>query len=460
MNICIIGAGVAGLQTANILADLGHKCHIFDERDEPGGVWCENYDGYSLQVPSELYEFPGFPTPERDGTFPSGKEVRQYIRDFVVRNDMEGKCTFRLGETVTKLYQINDKKWNLYIKNIYTPECFDFCVIATGMYNNPKVPRELQNLPNIPNLPKVIHTAFFYDAAIVKGKSVVVVGGGKSAIDCAVAASKHTDDVKLLIRELHWPVPRYIMDIIPFKWGTYSRLGHFLLPQHWSISKLTAFFHLVFNPIKYIVWRILEQIFMIQFHLKEKPSIPLEIDVFNGGQILSYEFRDALCKNKIKQELLTDLFLQTKDAHFIICGTGFKKSYDVFDEITQKGLDLHKDGLWLYKNIIPPNVSNLAFIGSEVSTFNNILTHYLQAKWLAYMLTNRGLPSKDNMTAYVDNERKWKRSWMKTTESRASLLQLHMMKYHDILSEDMGETPYKKGGIAEWIVPFNARDYT
>ena len=36
-----------------------------------------------------------------------------------------------------------------------------------------------------------------------------VVGGGKSAVDCAVAAVKGgARDVTLLFREAHWPVPR------------------------------------------------------------------------------------------------------------------------------------------------------------------------------------------------------------------------------------------------------------
>ena len=45
----------------------------------------------------------------------------------------------------------------------------------------------------------------------------------------------------------------------------------------------------------------------------------------------------------------------------------------------QNRLNIDRDGLYLYRNVIPTGLPNLAFVGGEVSTFNNILTHGLQA---------------------------------------------------------------------------------
>merc|ERR1712207_95312 len=75
------------------------------------------------------------------------------------------------------------------------------------------------------------------------------------------------------------------------------------------------------------------------------------------------------------------------------------------------------------RNIIPPNVPNLAFIGSEVSTFNNRIE----------------LPERQRMLARIEKMQAWKRSWMPATSARAAILQLHMLKYHDRLVKDMGE---------------------
>jgi len=40
LKVCIVGGGMAGLQTAKILEDIGVQCVIFEKRSELGGVWC------------------------------------------------------------------------------------------------------------------------------------------------------------------------------------------------------------------------------------------------------------------------------------------------------------------------------------------------------------------------------------------------------------------------------------
>lgn len=94
MKICIVGAGVAGVQVADVLTENGHDCHIFEREASVGGVWRRNYVGYALQVPMELYEFPGMPVPEKDGTFPDGDSVMKYIESYVEKRDLFARCTF------------------------------------------------------------------------------------------------------------------------------------------------------------------------------------------------------------------------------------------------------------------------------------------------------------------------------------------------------------------------------
>lgn len=150
------------------------------------------------------------------------------------------------------------------------------------------------------------------------------------------------------------------------------------------------------------------------------------------------------------------------ECDMVVYGTGFKKSYHMFDQIVQRKLDIEKDGLYLYRNILPPRVPNLAFIGCEVSTFNNILTHGLQAQWLQRVLSQKiVLPSSGKMTQALEREQAWKRSWMPATNARASIWQLHMMQYHDSLCKDMGTDHRRKGlnVLKEVFVPYEATDY-
>jgi dimethylaniline monooxygenase (N-oxide forming) len=240
------------------------------------------------------------------------------------------------------------------------------------------------------------------------------------------------------------------------------------------MGPVATWIHAVLVPLKWLFWRIVELMFCVQFSLRGEavPEIPIEIDLFSGGQILTYEYRDMLkaghvCGLKGSIEHFVEDGVVLTDgtqipADVVIYGTGFGKSYALFDEATQRKLAVQRDGLYLYRNIIPPAVPDLAFVGSEVSTFNNILTHGLQAVWLRQLLTGEmRLPAAGVMQQIVEKEQAWKRSWMPASSARASIWQLHMMKYHDNLCKDMQVPCMRKGWniIAEIFVPYSAGDY-
>merc|ERR1712054_323684 len=133
------------------------------------------------------------------------------------------------------------------------------------------------------------------------------------------------------------------------------------------------------------------------------------------------------------------------DVDMVVFGTGFTKSYAYLEPVLRERLNRQSDGLYLYRNMFPTQVPDLCFVGSEVSTFNNILTQGLQALWLRRVLEGRViLPSATAMATSIESEQKWKRSWMPAKGDRASILQLHKMKYHDRLCKDMGESHLRK----------------
>eukprot|EP00746_Dinoflagellata_sp_MGD_P066288 gnl/MRDRNA2_/MRDRNA2_27489_c0_seq1.p1 gnl/MRDRNA2_/MRDRNA2_27489_c0~~gnl/MRDRNA2_/MRDRNA2_27489_c0_seq1.p1 ORF type:complete len:651 (+),score=119.93 gnl/MRDRNA2_/MRDRNA2_27489_c0_seq1:90-2042(+) len=477
-RVAIVGAGVAGLQTARALAKRGKEVVIFEKSNNVGGVWKANYADFGLQVPKELYEFPEYPYPSGENweKFPPGPQVQKYIELYAQQFGLLDMVRFDTG-----VYQINTKGasgergWKIQFgKQGASPveEDFDFVVVATGMYGWP---------PHIPTVRndnafkgEVFHSQTFQDKEVAKGKKVVVVGGGKSAIDNVVSSARVGKSATLVYRSAHWPVPRYLCNLVPFKWGTYSRFGHFMLTPHYETSKIAWYFHGVLAPVKWVWWRIVELMFRVQFQLPKEmiPSTPIEIDVFTGGQILNYNFRDMLKSGQVKAirgslSKFTENGVVLQDgteleADMVIFGTGFTKSYDLFDRLVQNKLDRSKDGLYLYRNVIPPRLPDIAFVGSEVSTFNNILTHSLQSEWLARVLDGKIiLPTSGRMLKTLELEQAWKRTWMPATSARASIFQLHMMKYHDQLVKDMGESHKRKGAnvLAEMFAPYCAADY-
>ena len=45
-RVAVVGAGVAGLNSARALAAQGFSVTVFEAADDIGGVWRRNYDGF------------------------------------------------------------------------------------------------------------------------------------------------------------------------------------------------------------------------------------------------------------------------------------------------------------------------------------------------------------------------------------------------------------------------------
>ena len=396
-KVGIIGAGVAGLQAANELRKAGLEVKVFEKSVGVAGVWRANYADFGLQVPRDLYEFPGYPYPDAKmkeisgkgfSKFPEGHEVADYIRMFA--DDMELQQLISFETSVTRLEPIaGGDGWVMHHGKqgeAEVVEQFDFVVVATGMYSSGHV-----HLPEVEGMDRfqgqIMHSTQFKDASVCQGKNVVVVGGGKSSIDCVVAAAKKgAKAASMVFRTAHWPVPRKLLNLVPFQWGTYSRFGHFMFACHYNVSPLWKYVHGVLAPLKWLWWRIVATMFRVQFGLKGDllPESRIELDVFGGGQVLNYDFRDMLKRKQLHaikgsiasfDEHGVTLEDGTRlDADIVVYGTGFGKSYEYLDRLLQNRLRIDKDGLFLYRNILPTGLANVAFVGGEVSTFNNILT--------------------------------------------------------------------------------------
>ena len=74
--------------------------------------------------------------------------------------------------------------------------------------------------------------------------------------------------------------------------------------MHYDVTPFHKLMHKLGAPLKWVWWRTAEILFRIQFNLSgdRVPKYPLEIDVFSGGQILNYDYRDALKAGTVKDK--------------------------------------------------------------------------------------------------------------------------------------------------------------
>ncbi|NCF81944.1 MAG: NAD(P)-binding domain-containing protein [Proteobacteria bacterium] len=481
-RVGIIGSGVAGLATAKTLLAQDLECTVFDRAERLGGVWADGYSNFGVQAPMELYQFPDWPLPEGTPNFTPGPIFQQYLEDYA--DNFGLRDHIRLQSRVTKVARRSDEKpgWTLTIRvDSYSyEEDFDLVVIATGLYSD---------IPNVPSLPgesefkgAILHNSAIKTRDPLEGRRVAVIGYGKSATDAAQEAVAVAQETHIIFRTPHWPVPRDLAGILPFKWGMLSRMTGKLIAPYQRSDVVARSMHKIGKPIVWIFWRLVEVLLYFQCHLGTKisngknlvPTVPVEIDCFGESTMvprpalykLIREGRITAHRTEIDHYTANGIALangEELDVDCVVFATGWKNDYVFLPEEARQALGTDDDGFYLYRHILHPELPNLAFIGNA-STFLSVLTYSLQARWLAELIAGHvALPDETSMLEEIKAMKAWKRSWMPFSAARGARLLLHMLSYHDELLTDFGANPLRKRGLLaplkELLVPYHPTDY-
>ncbi|KAG2454395.1 hypothetical protein HYH02_001418 [Chlamydomonas schloesseri] len=356
---------------------------------------------------------------------------------------------------------------NPELGELKTMEC-DAVVMATGMYFSPYV-------PFVPGLATfkgtVLHARDFRTVDQLQGKRVLVLGAGKSAHDCSVLAASEgakAASVTTLFRQAHWPLPRELFGM-PFHKIVYTRFTAAMLPAYYTADgKLgKRLKHGLLAPLKRLFWGALEAHVSGRMALKGqlRPERGFVQDLFFGGQIQDGSWNEAVNAGRINaiQGSLAEVLPggvrladgTVLDCDVLIFATGYTKDYSLFDAGTASRLAATPgastaEGMHLYRSIMSPRVPGLFFIGSEASTFNNVLTSGLQSLWLLHLLADRiRLPSPTTINKDILDQAKWRARVMPAQRHSSSIIMLYQQRYHDQLLMDMGFPTRRKALAAK-----------
>jgi len=475
-RVGIIGGGVAGIVTARILLDEGIDVTLYETTGQLAGVWAENYVGFGIQVPANLYEFPDEPLPDT-WDFGAGNMIGQYIQQYAQKHGV-----YHVAQLNTRVQEIQGDgssgyKLVLEKEGKKSTEEFDLVIVATGVYG-----KQDKFVPDWNGKSKfkgeIIHCADFFDLDKTENKHVLTVGFGKSAFDCAQISAQQAKSSTMLFREAHWCVPRKILGLVPFEYATFSRFGAACLqPAYIASGPFERILHGIPGFLSGFWW-LVGTIFKTQFWLPRSciPNKGFIADFWGGHGIIPNPAFFGLVRSgkinpqvgQIKEIKETSVVLasgEEKPCDLIIAATGYKP---VRSFLPQALKDLkEKDGLWLYRNMIHPDHPKLIFLNSEITTFTNITTPSIQARWLVEMLAgNHEMPSKDAMQASIKETQAWKRKVMPNAgPSRASMIQTHQLHYYDQLLKDMGASIRRKSGnsftraVKEIFDPYRPGDF-
>ena len=478
-NVCVIGAGIAGLAAAKAFASHGHRVTILERSGDLGGVWepARSYPEVQTQSPKELYRFTDRPMPSDYPEWPKGPQVHAYLADYARSHDLLPLMQFHT--TVTGMARREDGQpgWTLATTDsagTRSATSYDFVAVCTGQFNERK---ELHH-PGEDGFKAaggvILHSAEHTDPSRVKGKKVVVLGGSKSATDIAVHSVRAgASAVTFVYREPVWRIPYFVGGLINFKRILYIRAQEEMFPG-WGRSGLSRIKHAIAKPLVWVHWRGLESLLKMQLKLKTCDMVPegrIEDGVNCSVPIATPGFFPMVADGRITAirgtfdhydgETIVMAGGQRVDADVAVLAIGFKLDVPFLPQAYRDKL-VQPDGQYrLYRVIANPDLPEMGFVGFN-SSFCSVLTAEMAANWLVRYADGKlaKQPSADAMHADMDMMLRFKRAERPAAGVYGGLcVAPYHFKHFDELLDDMGATVRRRGALAEKFMPPDADAY-
>ncbi|PGG96005.1 hypothetical protein AJ79_09772 [Helicocarpus griseus UAMH5409] len=205
-RVAIIGAGLTGVSAASHCVGHGFDVQIFEARPKKeglGGIWSRVNSTSALQIHSIMFRF--HPSVKWDSAYPTQAQIKQQIIEVWKQYDLERRTAF--NTPVKSLKKNKDGKW--VINNDESKYgTFDGIVAAVGSCGDPKMP----TLPHQDRFKGQVFHSSNLDGKDAKGKRVVVIGGGASAIEALeYAVNSGAARIDVLSRSDKWIIPRNVV---------------------------------------------------------------------------------------------------------------------------------------------------------------------------------------------------------------------------------------------------------
>ena len=390
-RVCVIGAGSSGIAAAKALHQRGIPFDCFEKGDRVGGNWVFNnqngmssaYRSLHINTSRERMEYSDFPMPKRYPDFPHHTHIAEYFDAFVDHFGFRDRITFETS--VERAERGEDGTWRitLYGGDVRT---YDALMVANGHHWDPRWPE-----PPFPGdfSGEQMHSHHYIDNANFKGKNVVVVGMGNSAMDIAVETSLVADNVFLCARRGAWIIPKYIFGRPLDQLGNDPRL-----------------------PFR-VRQRIYERILRISVGRMENYGLPKpdhrpgEAHPTISGEILGRIGHGEVKPRPNIAELMGDRvrFIDgsVEAVDVIVYCTGYRVTFPFFDP---DFISAPENDLPLFRRVFKPDVGNVFFIGLLQPLGAIMPLAEAQSMWVTdYLMGRYVLPPHRELLADIERDR-------------------------------------------------------
>ena len=181
VGTAIIGGSQAGLAVGYHLAQRRLPFVILDENDRIGDAWRKRWDSLRLFTPGRYDRLPGMPFPGSSFSYPTKDETADYLETYAREFELPVRTRVRVNKLskVGTRFEVVCGKQTLFAQNV---------VVATGAYNNPRVPPFARELDaSIVQL----HSKEYRNPSQMQEGGVLVVGAGNSGAEIAIELAPH-----------------------------------------------------------------------------------------------------------------------------------------------------------------------------------------------------------------------------------------------------------------------------
>jgi dimethylaniline monooxygenase (N-oxide forming) len=444
-SACVIGAGSSGIAAAKALHERGVPFDCFELSDRVGGNWVfENTNGVSsayrslhINTSRERMEYADFPMPGDYPDFPHHTHIARYFDDYVDHFGLRERITFETG--VEHAHRGSDGVWEVRLRT-GEERRYDALLVANGHHWDPRWPE-----PPFPGKfsGAQIHSHHYIDNSPLRGRSVLVVGIGNSAMDIAVESS-----------------------LVARRTFISSRRGAYVLPKYLFGRPLDQVLVSPLTPL--IPWPARRTLLMAMYRIGvgrvEDYGLPKpDHRIGEAHPTISADFVNRLAHGEPTwkpniEELQGDRVRfedgTVEEIDAIIWCTGYKITFPFFDPELISAPD---NDLPLYKRVFKPGIDNLFFIALLQPLGATMPLAEAQGKWIAdYLRGEYHLPPIDAMEAVTRRERD--KMLRRYVASKRHTMQVDFDDYlHDLRRELRAGARRARAGGFRLPVPARAR---
>ncbi|HEX8085100.1 MAG TPA: NAD(P)-binding domain-containing protein [Solirubrobacteraceae bacterium] len=210
-EVCVIGAGGAGLAAGCALAQRGIPFRVLEARGGIGGMWRHGqtfaYDSLTSNTSRYRTSFRAHRMSWRGRPFVHHTEFLAYLESFADRFGLRERV--ETGARVVRAEPDGDG-WSVTVEG-REPEPFRAVIVATGLLARPRrraTPGDFSG--------RRLHAGEYRSPHDFEGQDVVVTGMGTSGLDIAIELIGHARSVTLAVRNGMHVAPRHLFPRVPF----------------------------------------------------------------------------------------------------------------------------------------------------------------------------------------------------------------------------------------------------